>query len=427
METPKNTRTLAPGDVVSNVFLLKEKSLQTTRSGSTYLTLTFSDKFGEIEGKMWDDAAAVEPQLERMTPVLVEGSVTVFREKTQLTVRRVIQLEWSDELYDQLMPVSAVSLLELKRRFNRMADSITDRYLQGLARELLDDPELSKVYFAVPAAKMMHHATLRGLAEHSLSMMELADLVAQHYLKQHPGSISRDLLVMGAMLHDVGKTVEYAYEHGIDITTRGRLVGHMVLGVTILDRLLEKQPGFPSELADQLRHLIVSHHGELEKGSPVVPITLEALLLHHVDYMDSQFAAAVQLVESSTSGAWTDYSSKFGRRFMSPLRGTDSTTAPEGRDETPSTLDIEVPGTSSRSSGAVAAATPPPSFSALPAFDREKRPGQESSSSTEPPAPVTTRVEKAAASEAETPDVPLDPIIEPAPDLPRKHKKPTLF
>lgn len=304
------------GSPVSAVFLLKEKRLAVSKAGKKYLTLTLGDKHGDIDGKLWDEAEQVDANLERMAPVRVEGVISLYREKAQITVRTIQPLEWDDSLADDLLPVSEFSRDQLQQRVDQVLATLSNPHLKQLAQAFRSDDQLMKQFFGVPAAKSIHHAYVRGLAEHSLSMMEMAASLAQHYETQFPGQFDRDLVIMGAFIHDMGKTVEYEFERGIDITTEGRMVGHMLLGVEILTRVAAGIPDFPNEVLRRLKHLIASHHGEFEKGSPVLPVMLEAQLLHLIDYMDSQVNAVGLLLREAATDDWTAYSNKFHRRFL---------------------------------------------------------------------------------------------------------------
>jgi len=279
---------LEAGTRITTAFLLKEKTLGDTKAGKKYLTLTLGNRAGQVEGKLWDEAELVDSQLERMTPVKVEGVVSMYRDKPQVTVRSIAPLKWTDELYDRLIPSSPLTRKVLTKRFDKLVSSFSDKHLKKLVRTILDEPGTLDRFTAAPAAKMMHHAYVRGLMEHTVSMMEMASMLSEHYELQAPGLVNRDMVVLGAMLHDLGKMTEYEYEQGIDISTEGRLVGHLVLGIELVNRALDKLPGFPKELALRVKHLVVSHHGDFEKGAPVLPITPEALLLHQIDMMDSQ-------------------------------------------------------------------------------------------------------------------------------------------
>jgi 3'-5' exoribonuclease len=311
---------LEAGNPVSAVFLLKEKRLGQSKSGGKYLTLFFSDRGGEIEGKLWDEAELVNSQLEASCPVRVEGVVSLYKDKKQITVRTIRTQPWDDALLRQLLPISKLERRQLEAAVDRLLATIRNPHLRRLTGELRGDGLLMERFFSVPAAKMIHHAYVRGLAEHTASVMEICGWLAEHYAKQFPGQLDRDMLLAGAFLHDLGKTKEYEYERGLDLTPEGRLIGHMVLGIEILAAAVARIPGFPADLANRLRHMVVSHHGEHEMGAPVVPVTIEAQLLHLVDYLDSQTNAVGVLLDKAQDEDWTAYSQKFERRFLRPGR-----------------------------------------------------------------------------------------------------------
>ena len=328
MKEEMHTGNLETGSTVSGVFLVKEKSLAVSKAGKKFLTLVLGDKQGEVEGRLWDDAEMVDEHIQQLAPVRVEGTVSVFRDKQQVNVRSITALSWTDELRSRLLATSQFSAEELVGGLKQLIDTVHNPHLAALLGQLSRDPELFSDFAMAPAGKSLHHAYLRGLLEHSLSMARISALLAGHYQTLFPGMIDRDLLIVGAMLHDIGKVREYVFEHGTDFSFQGRLVGHIVLGVEILNRLLDRIPGFPEDLALRLKHLLVSHHGEHEKGAPIVPHTMEALLLHHVDYMDSQINAAWQTLADAGLEEWSPYNRKFGRRFLNPQR-------PEAGNETP--------------------------------------------------------------------------------------------
>ncbi len=309
---------LEAGAPVANVFLLQNMVLATAKSGKSYMTLTLADRNGTYQGKLWDQAELVHEQLEKMTPVEVDGVISVYREKNQVTVRTIHTLPWSDELFERLVPTSKFPLASLTDQLDRVLARITDPGLAALVEVLRNDRELMQTFCQVPAAKWIHHAYLRGLLEHTTSMITIASFLADHYEKQFPGLLDLDVLLTGTLLHDMGKTVEYEYKHGIDITTRGRLVGHLVLGMEILNEAVAKVPELSQERADRVRHLIASHHGDFEKGAPVRPVTVEAQLLHLIDYLDSQINAVSTVLENVKSGDWSEYSRKFERSFFRP-------------------------------------------------------------------------------------------------------------
>jgi 3'-5' exoribonuclease len=336
---------LEAGAPVANVFLLQNMVLAKAKSGKSYMTLTLADKDGTYQGKLWDQADLIHEQLEKLTPVEIDGVISVYREKNQVTVRTIRTLAWSDELFERLVPTSKFSLTSLTDQLDIVLARITDPGLAGLVKVLRHDEELMQTFCQVPAAKWIHHAYLRGLLEHTTSMITIASFLADHYEKQFPGLLDLDVLLTGTLLHDMGKTVEYEYKHGIDITTRGRLIGHLVLGMEILNTAVAKVPNLSQERADRVRHLIASHHGDFEKGAPIRPVTIEAQLLHLIDYLDSQINAVSSVLLNVKPGDWSEYSRKFERSFFRPEPGqaTFEDPLPDAPEVEPSPADMSGP------------------------------------------------------------------------------------
>ena len=313
------------GELNDTLFLLKEYQIGVGRAGKKYLTLTLATKEGEIDAKLWDEVASIEPELARNVPVRVSGILGSYRDKPQITIRSIQRLQWNDDLFTELVPASRFPRSALEPAIRALLGTVRDAWIKGAATALLEMPQVSDAYFEAPAAKGMHHAYLRGLSEHSLSMMRLADLAFGHFERLYPGLLCRDELIFGAFVHDLGKVVEYTYLEGIDISLRGRLVGHLAVGLMLLNDAIRTMPGFPEPTADRLRHLILAHHGEPEKGSPVWPITAEALLLHHIDHLDAEINSLAGLVAQSGSDDMTTFNTKFGRRFINPNGATPYT------------------------------------------------------------------------------------------------------
>ncbi len=312
---------MEPGDSLADFFLLREYQVGVGKNGKRYLTLTLGTKDGDIEGKLWDGVEALEGELARNVPVRVEGVLSSYRDKLQLTVRSLYRVSWSDELFSKLVPASRYARAELEAGIRSRLSTLENPWAAKLAQALLSTELVSKTFFEAPAAKGMHHAYVRGLSEHTLSMMGAAEVLFRHYDRQFPGVMSRDELLLGVFLHDVGKTVEYSYHEGIDITTRGRLIGHLAIGLMLLNDAVASLPGFPPDFADRLRHLILAHHGEPEKGSPVWPVTAEALLLHHIDHLDAEMNAACTLILQAGQDEMSPFNNKFGRRLLNPMFG----------------------------------------------------------------------------------------------------------
>jgi 3'-5' exoribonuclease len=192
-------------------------------------------------------------------------------------------------------------------------DSVRDRDYSALLEVVFGDAEFFEVFATAPAAKLYHHAYLGGLMEHTVAVAEMCDFVGQQY-----GRIDRDLLLTAALLHDVGKTQELAFETAIDFTDAGRFLGHVIQGVTFVSDRVRSLPTFPEAKLQQLLHCIVSHHGELEWGSPKRPKTIEALILHHVDNLDAKVKGFLEIVEGTRDAPWTDLRNLFRRPLHVP-------------------------------------------------------------------------------------------------------------
>ena len=302
------------GQEVSEVFCVTRVQRRSGRNGS-FLTLEFVDRSGRIPGVAWDE-------VDRLTEILVEGAyarvggrVTDFRGEPQIQVLDVAPPPARVEPSDYL-PSGPVRPERSIAGMRRLAGSMTDGGLRGLVRAFLDDPNFVRRFAAAPAAKLHHHAYVGGLAEHTLSVMELCDQVARHY-----ADLDRDLLLAGAFCHDLGKIRELSVEPGFPYTEEGQLVGHIVLGhQMVVDRA--REVGLSPERILDLGHLVLSHQGELEWGSPVEPRTLEALVLHFLDNLDSKIAAARPFLDDIDHGP-TAYVRSLGRALFRRGTGED--------------------------------------------------------------------------------------------------------
>jgi 3'-5' exoribonuclease len=287
---------LVVGDVVEELFCVERVERRTARDDRPYLRLRLVDRTGAVTAMVWDEVEAVLAALEEGGYARVRGAVEEFRGDLQLKVSGAEA--WADDVdpedFLRRGPVPGeVSLAGIRE----LADEIADPWIGRLAREFLDDRAFAAAFAAAPAAKVNHHAYVGGLAEHTLSVMRLCAAVADHY-----GDLDRDLLVAGAFLHDIGKTVEIAVEPGFPYTEEGTLLGHIPLGYAMVRERIAGIPGFPPDIAVDLGHLVLSHQGELEWGSPVQPRTLEALVLHFVDNLDSKVATGRTHLEGIDEG-----------------------------------------------------------------------------------------------------------------------------
>jgi len=327
---------LREGQQVNDLFLVSRKNLAETKSGNPYLALTLMDSSGEIEARAWDDAARLNDLAEVGRVVLVDGQVKPFRDQLQLTVNSLQTVAEGAVSLDSFMPVSKRSVREMEAELAGIIDSLTDAPLQQLLR-IIFRGELLEQFSMAPAAKMMHHAYLGGLLEHTLSVTGLAQHIAQHY-----PVLDRNLLVTGALLHDLGKVREFNFSTvPFEYTDSGRLIGHLVLGGEMIRQHADTVPALSADRLEQLIHLVLSHHGRYEFGSPCLPQTLEAILLHHLDDMDAKVNYIDRLSEQVAPGEqqWSEYQRPLERFLL--LTGPAAESAGRGEPSVPPTADHE--------------------------------------------------------------------------------------
>jgi 3'-5' exoribonuclease len=277
---------LAPNDVVTAQFLVISKDIRQKKTGEPYLTLHLADRTGELEAKMWDNVAEVMHTFERDDFVKVKGLLQIYQNRSQFTIHKLRRLEDHEVEPDDYFPCSERNPDEMFAELQGIIADLQNAHLRALLNAIFGDTQLAELYKVAPAAKSIHHACRGGLIEHVLSLCTLAKLTAAHYK-----DIDLDLLLTGVMLHDIGKIEELSSRRSFGYSAEGQLLGHIVMGVKLVGAKLEKIPDFPPKLRSLLEHMIISHHGELQFGSPKVPIFAEALLLHHLDNMDSKMDA----------------------------------------------------------------------------------------------------------------------------------------
>jgi 3'-5' exoribonuclease len=296
---------LKEGDRFDELFLVKSAKLGETRAGKPYLVLTLMDRSGEVSGPVWDNALEVQPICETGAIVKCSGSVQLYREKPQLKFDGIVRVASDGVDLSCFFPATSRCREEMAAQLHKIIKRVNDPYLKKLLNYFFKENEWWTSFQQAPAAKGIHHAYIGGLLEHSLSVAQLAELFAGHY-----EGLNRALLVTGALLHDIGKLEELAYEKGVvEYTVRGRLKGHLVIGSEMVDRAATGIPNFPEELLLQLQHLILSHHGRLEFGSPTVPMTVEAFVLNMIDDLDAKMNMIEQLRRKMKGEelSWTDY------------------------------------------------------------------------------------------------------------------------
>ena len=313
------------GDKVGTSFLVSEKNLAYSQKGSPYLNLRLKDRTGELDGKVWDKAIELDGYFRKGDIVYIVGRLLSYKNNLQLSVLEVRKMGEDDVDPADFFPTAARDADDMFSDLMVYVGQIQTSCLRDLLLAFFADEQIVARFKRAPAAKGFHHVYLGGLLEHTLSVVRLLDLAAVHY----PGA-NRDLLIAGGILHDIGKIHEFHYDRLIDYSDAGRLVGHIVMGVEMLDARIAGIEGFPESLAMELRHLILSHHGTLEFGSPKRPKTLEALIVHYIDDLDAKVNAFQTFVggTADSESNWTPYHRLFERYIY---RG--NTAYGEGREE----------------------------------------------------------------------------------------------
>jgi 3'-5' exoribonuclease len=281
-------------------FMLAVLQEATDRNGNAYLRLTLRDQTGDIEARYWRVPAGVTEQLVVGEGAAVSGQVEEYRGALQVRVNDIVPHELED--LAEYMPASRRRREELIDELQRLIRSIKNPHLKYLLKEILGAPEAQDEFFEAPAAKLYHHACVGGLLEHSLDVVRVALVAAKRY-----GEVDRDLVATVALLHDIGKIESYERQGGMfDFTDAGRLLGHIYVGAARVDRAISRIEGFPEELRLRVVHAILSHHGEREKGSPVVPRTAEAIVVHYADNLDGSLRGWADHVERTRSATQQD-------------------------------------------------------------------------------------------------------------------------
>lgn len=306
--------TLRDGDRVLNVYLCKARSSAVTKTGKEYENVILQDKTGQLDAKIWDPGSAGIGEFAALDYVEVTGLVTSFNGMLQLKVERARKAQEGEYDPRDYLPVSKKNIDEMYRRFLEYIDSIKEPHLNRLLKSFfVEDEALAKRFRTASAAKAIHHGFVGGLLEHSLSLTQLCDYLAANY-----PALNRDLLLTAAMLHDIGKVREISGFPENDYTDEGNLLGHIIIGTEMVGERIRAISGFPQGLAGELKHCILSHHGELEYGSPKKPALIEALALSKADDIDAKLESMTEIFESREGNDWMGYN----RLFESNIRKT---------------------------------------------------------------------------------------------------------
>ncbi|MBR1815120.1 MAG: HD domain-containing protein [Lachnospiraceae bacterium] len=307
---------LREGEVISEVYLCKNKVTATTKAGKTYYSLQLQDKTGILDGKVWELNNAIE-HFESMQYIRVDGQVTSFNNALQLNIKRIRAAQEGEYDVSDYMPCTEKNVDDMYKELLGIIDSIKEEHLNKLLKKFfVEDESFIKAFKNHSAAKSIHHGFIGGLLEHTLSVAKLCIYIADNY-----PVIKRDLLVSAAIFHDIGKINEISNFPENDYTDEGQLIGHIVMGAMMVDEKIRDIEGFPVVLANELKHCILAHHGELEFGSPKKPALIEALALAHADNLDAKMQTFTELINANSGKKeWLGYN----KMFESNVRLTDT-------------------------------------------------------------------------------------------------------
>jgi 3'-5' exoribonuclease len=306
--------------VITSTFVVIAKQVKPKKTGDSYLALTLGDRSGHIEAKMWDNVEDVLDDFEHDDFVKVKGLINKYKNRFQLTIHKLRRLADSEIDFTDYLPKTSKDIGELWQTLTNYVASFQNPHLKALVNAFMADPDIAEAYRNAPAAKSLHHAYIGGLLDHVVSLFHSCDLLCRNYPQ-----VDRDLLLTGAFLHDIGKIYELTYNRCFSYTTRGQLLGHMIIELEMLQARLAQLPNFPEELKTLIEHLIISHHGQYEFGSPKLPMFPEAVMLHYLDDLDSKMEAMRAHFErgGDSDAAWTSYNSSLGRPLLNSTKFLD--------------------------------------------------------------------------------------------------------
>jgi 3'-5' exoribonuclease len=308
---------LAHNEAVQQVFLASEKQLRPNRNGNLYLQVDLSDRSGSINARMWNASEDDYRSFENGDFVVVDGATQLFQGNMQMIANRIRRARPDEVCEADFVTLQSADVDRMRDRLVEILAKINTPPLQRLVKALVDDELFMDKFCRAPAAMKNHHAYKSGLLEHVVSLMELVLVVAPRYPQ-----IDQDKLLVGVFLHDAAKVDELSYDRDIAYTDEGQMLGHMIMGVSLVDAKVAecvRKDGMPmpEKLIVEIKHMIVSHHGEYEYGSSKLPMTLEAVALHHLDNLDAKIASFTQLMKDcpNVDSPWTQYFTQIGRKL----------------------------------------------------------------------------------------------------------------
>jgi 3'-5' exoribonuclease len=307
---------LGDGENVDEVFLVVDKQLRANRNGNQYIQLDLGDRSGTINARMWNVGEPLYKTFEAGDFLQVKGKVQLFQGSLQLIANTLDKYDSNKVELTDFLPHTKQDVSKLLERLKGTVRKIADPHLRALAETYFIDDEFMRAFARCPAGVKVHHAYVGGLLEHVVTMMDAAERLLPLYPE-----VNRDLVIMGVFLHDSGKVRELSFARTFAYSDEGQLLGHLTIGIEMLADKARQVPDltgepFPAELLLRLKHLILSHHGEAEYGSPKMPMTPEAVTLHAIDLLDSRITIALrEIADDRGDSAWTPYNAALGRRM----------------------------------------------------------------------------------------------------------------
>lgn len=313
---------MTDGDNIDDVFLVVDKQLRTNRNGNPYLHIELGDRSGSIKARMWNAGEQIFRTFDNGDFLTIKGKVQLFQGSLQLIVNVLERSETNRVDLGDFLPHTKHDIGKLTERLKASLRRMSDPHLKALAETYFIDADFMRGFCRAPAGIKVHHAYIGGLLEHIVTMLDAAEKVLPLYPE-----VNRDLVLMGVFLHDTGKVRELTYARNFAYSDEGQLIGHLSIGLEILQDKVRQAPEltgepFPAETLLRLKHLILSHHGETQFGSPKVPMTPEAVALHAIDFLDSRITIALrEIADDRGDSAWTPYNGALGRRLYKGGRG----------------------------------------------------------------------------------------------------------
>jgi len=294
------------GDRISDIYLCKSKHSALTRNGKAYDNVSLLDKTGTIDAKVWEPNSAGIEDYDALDYIEVVGDVTTFNGALQVNIKRIRKCREGEYDPSDYMPTTPFDVDEMWKELTGIIASVENEYLHRLLDSFFGDEEFARTFRFSSAAKSIHHSFVGGLLQHTLSVTRICDFLASKYYR-----INRDLLITAAICHDIGKVREISAYPQNDYTDAGQYLGHIVIGVEMIGDAIRGIDGFPTALEQELKHCILSHHGEYEFGSPKKPAIIEAVALNYADNTDAKLEAFTELLENSNESGWMGFSRIF--------------------------------------------------------------------------------------------------------------------